>query len=40
MSLFEIYKTESFPNQYYEIPRAPFVVMGIPKAIFLNNGKY
>ncbi|MFI3198183.1 MAG: hypothetical protein QX196_07675 [Methylococcaceae bacterium] len=29
MSLFEIYKTESFPNQYYEISRVPFVVMGI-----------
>ncbi len=29
MSLFEIYKTESFPNQYYETERVPFVVMGI-----------
>jgi hypothetical protein len=29
LSLFEIYKTESFPNQYYEISRAPFVLMGI-----------
>ncbi|WP_262967172.1 hypothetical protein [Methylobacter psychrophilus] len=29
MSLFETYKTESFPNQYYEISKVPFVLMGI-----------
>ena len=29
MFLSEKYKTESFPNQYYEISTAPFILMGI-----------